>query len=105
MANTILCGKCKFYDTIIRGAEKETKRGWCMKRSKYPFREGPGQVFPEGVERVDVGQLAVPFIVRGKQVFPGCPYAAPAAFDQAEQKREAQKKGATRDTEGKRLLS
>lgn len=105
MSNTIPCGKCKFYDAILRGAEKETKRGWCMKRSKYPFREGPGQVFPEGVERVAAGQLAEPFIVRGKQVLPGCPYVAPALFDHAEQKREAQKKGAARDAEGKRLLS
>lgn len=105
MANTIPCGKCKFYDVIIRGAEKETRHGWCTKRSKYPFMEGPGQIFPDGVERVAADQLAQPFIVRGKQVFTGCPYAEQATFNQAEQKREKQKKSYGRDAEGKRILS
>ena len=106
MSNTIPCGKCKFYDAIIRGAEKETKRGWCMKRSKYPFREGPGQTFPEGVARVETAtQLAEPFIVRGKQTFPGCPYAGQATYNQAQQKLEKRRNSVGRDAEGKRLLS
>lgn len=105
MANTIPCGKCQSYDVIIRGADKETKRGWCVKRSKYPYMEGPGQVFPEGVERVEAGQLAQPFIVQGKQVFPSCPYATLAKADEGAQKREKQKNTYGRNAEGKRLLS
>lgn len=102
MANTIPCGKCKFYDIILGSYEKETKRGWCMKRSKYPFTEGPGQVFPDEAERVEANQLAKPFIVLGKQVFDRCPYVEAAALNQAEQKREQRYKN---DATGKRILS
>ena len=56
------CGECQHFDVIIRG-KRETKHGWCAKKSKYPAKEGPGQVFPEGVERVGNGELAQPVIV------------------------------------------
>jgi len=72
--NTIPCGQCVFCDPILKGPGKITKRGWCMKRSKYPHTEGPGQVFPKGVDRVALGALAEPFIVRLTDIMAACPF-------------------------------
>ena len=65
------CGECLYFDVIIRG-KKETKSGWCSKKSKYPAKEGPGQVFPDGVERVAEGELAQPVIVSKTGVVAQC---------------------------------
>lgn len=103
MANTIPCGKCKFYDIILGSYEKKTKRGWCTKRSKYPFREGPGQVFPAGVERLtDPTQMAQPFIVQGLQIIAACSFAEAADRDPHLEKKE---RVVQLDGEGKRILS
>ena len=102
MTNTLPCGKCRFYDIILGSYEKETKRGWCMKRSKYPYKEGPGQVFPPNVERVEEGQLAQPFIVKGNHVISVCTFAETADQNPREAKRE---RITVVDREGKRTLS
>lgn len=65
------CEQCEHYDVIIRG-KKETKHGWCAKKSKYPAKEGPGQIFPSGVQRVAHGEPAQPVIVQGTEVQSRC---------------------------------
>jgi hypothetical protein len=75
--NTKTCDSCNHYDPILRGlhtgGHRETSAAWCAKRSVYPMKEGPGQVFPEGVDRVaNRGDLAKPFIVRKGQVETAC---------------------------------
>lgn len=69
--NTNKCETCEHFDAVIRGT-KTTTWGWCAKRSEYPATEGPGQIFPIGVKRVDAGQPAKPFIVRQEQVVGNC---------------------------------
>lgn len=69
---TKTCGSCEHYDPVLRGT-KETKWGWCAKKSVYPAKEGPGQLFPVGVKRVEGGALAEPCIVRKEQIVPNCP--------------------------------
>jgi hypothetical protein len=81
MANLIPCGKCQHFDVIIRGADKTTKRGWCIHRSKYPAKEGPGQIFPPTAQRVNEGELAQPFIVRKLQVIEQCQFVVAAPQD------------------------
>lgn len=66
------CKECSFYDEIKLGKGAKSNRGWCAKKSKYPYQEGPGQVFPSGVDRVAAGELAQPVIVKGAQVVPNC---------------------------------
>lgn len=71
------CNTCDFFDPIIR-ARKETIWGWCAKKSIYPYKEGPGQVFPAKVNRVDSpDKRAKPKIVRQNQIVTGCPYYKP----------------------------
>ena len=88
MANTTSCGKCKHFDVIIRGADKATKRGWCIHRSKYPAKEGPGQIFPPNAQRVNEGELAQPFIVRKHQIIEQCQFVVPAAQDPVARKKD-----------------
>jgi hypothetical protein len=82
--------------------EKDTKKGWCTKRSKYPHREGPGQVFPPNVTRVAHGQLAEPFIVRVDQVVGMCPFARATTDDPVAKKKGLQLKA---NKGGERILS
>lgn len=64
------CKDCVNYDPI--NTVKNGKRGWCAKKSVYPHKEGPGQVFPRGVARVAAGELAKPFIVKGAGIQENC---------------------------------
>jgi hypothetical protein len=71
------CDTCEFFDPVMRGQAglggvRETNWGWCAKKSKYPAKEGPGQKFPEGVERLAVGEPGQPFIVKKAQVVQHC---------------------------------
>lgn len=79
--NTTPCGRCSLYDPLVGPNAKNTHMGWCMKRSKYPYREGPGQHFPDGVNRVSEGALAQPFIVKDRQVVGPCTFAKPTTED------------------------
>lgn len=77
MVNDKPCDSCSNFDPVLRGALRgglrDTAWGWCASRSVYPAKEGPGQVFPDGVKRVEDPSLpAKPFIVRRGQVVPGC---------------------------------
>jgi hypothetical protein len=77
MANENPCKTCDYFDPVIR-ARKETSWGWCAKKSVYPHKEGPGQVFPAGVKRVDNPQdLAKPKIVQRTQVVKECTFHKP----------------------------
>lgn len=100
--NNLPCGKCLYYDPILGPGEKHIKKGWCIKKSKYPTHEGPGQVFPPSAVRVAEGQLAEPYIVKEKQVVEPCTYARPAGHNQAEEKKKAQIRT---DEKGNRILS
>lgn len=72
MANTLPCSSCKHYDPILKGV-KPTPRGWCVKKSLYPARDTPGQVTPEGAQRVGPDEtLAKPYIVDAKSVQAAC---------------------------------
>jgi hypothetical protein len=84
--NEIPCGNCKNYDPILGPGYKRTARGWCTRRSKYPAKEGPGQLFPDGVERVAAGSLAEPYIVLANMVSTTCTTAVRADYDPYEQK-------------------
>jgi hypothetical protein len=66
------CGGCKNYDPILGSGERPKRRGWCIPRSLYPAEEGPGQIFPAGVKRVNAGELAKPYIVKKDYVHPMC---------------------------------
>lgn len=66
------CKDCAFYDEIKLGKGAKSNKGWCAKKSKYPYKEGPDQVFPAGVDRVGPGELAKPVIVRGAKVVDNC---------------------------------
>ena len=94
--NKLPCGECKLFDPILGPGEKKTRRGQCVPRSVYPAREGPGQVFPTGVARVPVGELAKPFIVKLDQVVAPCEYARKANFDTVEEKKKRQEALTTR---------
>jgi len=76
------CDTCEHFDPVMRGQTakggvRETRWGWCAKRSKYPTYEGPGQMFPAGVERVAQGELAQPFILSKGQVQSNCSMYTP----------------------------
>ena len=102
MSNTLPCGKCAHYDPLLGSNEKDTGMGWCAKRSQYPYKEGPGQVFPAGVSRVAFGELARPFITKKGDVVVSCEHTRPSADDTVTKKRQLQ----TRlDSTGKRILS
>lgn len=72
MANTSPCSDCQFYDPILKGMQP-TPRGWCVKKSLYPFRDSPGQQTPPNAKRVaSMADLAKPHIVEGKKVVADC---------------------------------
>jgi len=100
--NNLPCGKCVNYDPILGSGEKHIKKGWCVKKSKYPAHEGPGQSFPKDAQRVEHGQLAEPYIVREDQVVIPCPDAIVTTRDALKTKKDAQIKT---DKTGKRILS
>lgn len=70
------CDTCQYFDTVMRGDPKgglrETNWAWCVKKSKYPFKEGPGQKFPAEAVRVAEGEAAVPVIVKRGNVVSHC---------------------------------
>lgn len=100
--NELPCGKCQHYDPVLGPGEKHIGRGWCIKKSKYPAVEGPGQVFPPNAARVAHGQLAEPYLVEQDQVIPPCPDAREARHDQTEEKKKAQMQT---DDAGNRILT
>jgi len=52
--------------------------GWCAKKSVYPFAEGPGQKFPDGVQKVPSPEMrAEPFMVRVMECQNNCTEHAP----------------------------
>jgi hypothetical protein len=89
--NSLPCGKCKYYDPILSHEEKDSGMAWCSMRSKYPHKEGPGQFFPAGVERVEEGVLAKPFIVKKTEVKDGCPFVMKASSDPTKEKQKQAK--------------
>lgn len=100
--NELPCGKCIHYDPVLGPGEKDTKRGWCVKKSKYPAVEGPGQVFPVGATRVAIGSLAEPYLVKKDQVVPPCPDAKEARIDVLDKKRASQ---TVKNAQGQRVLT
>ncbi len=71
------CDTCSSFDPVLRGfnrgGHKETAWGWCSKKSIYPMREEPGQIFPPGVKRKDTPEgPAEPFIVKKGQIVANC---------------------------------
>lgn len=73
------CDTCQSFDAIMRGVPgkgglRETNWAWCAKLSKYPAKEGPGQMFPPGVTRVAEGVLPSPVIVKKGQVVTNCQF-------------------------------
>jgi len=103
MTNDVPCGQCHNYDPILGSGEKETKRGWCTVRNKYPHQEGPGQVFPAGVQRVNEGELAKPFIVKKVYTHPTCALARRTNVDQAKDKLQKQVAASTPKKGGRRV--
>lgn len=76
-ANKHPCSTCQYFDPVLRGT-KSTKWGWCTRKSVYPLKEGPGQVFPPGVQRVEnAEEPARPFLVQGQQIIIACMLYAP----------------------------
>jgi hypothetical protein len=76
MANTLRCSECKYFDPVTPPKGHTASHGWCVARSLYPFKEGPGQVFPPSARRVDSPEkLAKPVIVRTDEVVAACPQA------------------------------
>lgn len=96
--NELPCGNCKNYDPILGPGERETRRGWCIPRSKYAHKEGPGQVFPPGVERVGPKELAEPYIVKKDYVHPMCEHAKSTDLDPVEEKKKRQIEATTRSS-------
>jgi hypothetical protein len=88
--NQTPCGRCCFYDPLIGSNAKDTKMGWCVKRSVYPFQEGPGQVFPPGVARVAESELARPFIVKKDQIVGPCQFVQPTTDNLVAKKVQAE---------------
>jgi hypothetical protein len=102
MSNTLLCGQCAHYDPLLGTGEKDTGMGWCAKRSVYPHKEGPGQVFPADVKRVNLGELARPFITKKDSVINPCEHARHTTDDPVAKKQQAQTRT---DATGQRILS
>ena len=74
--NEMCCRDCKFYDAITPPKGRVGSHGRCAKRSVYPLKEGPGQVFPEGAKRMPKEEdLAKPFVVEAREVVPSCTQA------------------------------
>lgn len=76
MLNDKPCDGCNHFDPVMRGNNKglrETKWAWCAKKSIYPVKEGPGQKFPDGVQRLtDSDKPAQPKIVQKGEVVQNC---------------------------------
>lgn len=67
------CKACKLYDVIIGPGSKPTTHGRCIPRSVYPQKEGPGQVFPPGVKRMEeADKPCKPYIVEGNGIVKTC---------------------------------
>ena len=74
--NKMKCHECRFFDLITNARVPNPSHGWCAKRSEYPAKEGPGQVFPEGVKRVeDADAPAKPYIIHRNAVISQCTMA------------------------------
>lgn len=72
MLNEKPCDDCQHFDPVIRG-KKPTNWGWCAKKSVYPKKQGPGQIFPMGVKRVANGaDPAQPYMVKKGKVVTNC---------------------------------
>lgn len=103
--NSLPCGDCINYDPILAREEQETLRGWCIARSLYPAKEGPGQVFPPNAQRhEDPKALGTPFIVKKMALITACPYARKGKPEAAELKRQAQQR-LSLTKKGQRVLS
>ena len=96
--NELPCGECKNYDPILGPGERETRRGWCIPRSAYAYKEGPGQVFPPGVARVGPKELARPYLVKKDYIHPMCEYAKTTDVDSVEEKKKRQIEATTRSS-------
>lgn len=76
MLNDKPCDECQYFDPVMRGNNKglrPTRWAWCAKHSVYPSKEGPGQQFPDGVQRVaDPNKPAKPKIVKQGTVVANC---------------------------------
>lgn len=94
--NDLPCGQCRNYDPILGPNERETRRGWCIPRSKYPHKEGPGQVFPPNVTRVGPKELAQPYIVKKDYVHLMCEFARQTDLNPVEEKQRKQAAASTR---------
>lgn len=72
MANDKKCSDCDAYDPILHGM-KETRMGWCVKRSLYPYMDSAGQVTPPGAQRVTRAEdPAKPYIVEKDGIKQDC---------------------------------
>jgi hypothetical protein len=79
MSNKLKCKDCRFYDSIGAKGRGSDSHGRCAVKSVYPAKEGPGQVFPDGVRRVAEGELAKPFVVEADKVISSCVQVSPKA--------------------------
>jgi len=77
MSNELKCKDCRFYDRIGAAGRGANTHGRCAVKSKYPAKEGPGQVFPDNVRRVEEGALAKPFVVEADKIITACVQASP----------------------------
>lgn len=81
MLNNKPCDTCNFFDPILKGGQKglkETEWAWCAKKSVYPLKEGPGQLFPPNVTRVEkASDPARPVILRKGEVKSNCDMHTP----------------------------
>lgn len=104
--NALECGNCAHYDPILGPKGKNIKKGWCIKRSKYPYRDGPGQLFPANAVRVDSAtKLAEPYIVREKQVVEACGDAQQSRTDPViVKKAQTERVMVTMDKRGRRVI-
>lgn len=102
--NDMPCGDCVHYDPRLGPNYKDTRRGNCIMRAKYPFKEGPGQLFPPNAQRVGKGELAQPYLVKKDQIVAHCTFAKPSGIkDPAEAKRKAIF-ASQEDSKGRRIL-
>lgn len=102
--NELPCGRCVNYDPRLGPKFKDTKRGNCIARAKYSYKEGPGQIFPPNAQRVKEGELAKPYLVKKDQVVGSCEYAKLSNVeDPAKAKQQAVVDSQT-DDKGNRVL-
>jgi len=89
--NNIPCGKCDHFDPALGPHRKKTNYGWCAKKSRYAYSEGPGQVVPPGVHRVGLGEIARPYLVKWEELEAACTDAKLTNRDHCEDKRRAER--------------